>query len=154
MKIAFIPENYPSRQLALNDFSRQVKAIVRSEEPRTFNHEQVVAMLLELAKNTFDHSSGSGLLTLQMPADGLPVSFTYMDTGAAFDWEASSALGVSEKLGNGVNFGLGLAIVRQGALGAGFELSVEHADGSTQFKFKQSMRPPAVRHVKPKTLSA
>lgn len=139
MQIEFIPHNYPTRQLAINDFSQKVKNVICQDSPRSFNHEQMIVMLLELAKNTFDHSNGIGILGMQLPSTNRPVLITYKDTGCPFNWEANSILGVSSKVGNGINFGTGLALVQQGAIGAGFELSIERIEKFTQFQFKRSV---------------
>lgn len=136
MHFAFIPVKYADRQLALKDFSRAVKAALRQDVDRTFNHEQLMLMLLELAKNTFDHSSGIGILNMQLPAAGMPLSVNYQDTGEPFDWAACSAPGLSAKAGNGVNFGLGLAIVRQGCSCTGISLTVERLKSCTEFRFQ------------------
>jgi hypothetical protein len=57
---------------------------------------------------------------------------TYKDTGDAFDWNTEA--GVSSKAGNGINLGLGLSFVRQGAAAGGFELTVSRLDDATEFR--------------------
>lgn len=136
MHFTFIPGKYADRQIALKDFSSAVKAAIRQDVHRTFNHEQLMLMLLELAKNTFDHSSGMGILNMQLPAADMPLSVNYQDTGEPFDWDEASALGQSAKAGNGVNFGLGLAIVRQGCSHIGIKLTVARLESGTEFRFQ------------------
>ena len=122
------------RESVLRVFSQAVKAEIRKDLQRSFGHEQLVLMLLELAKNTFDHSGGSGHLDLSLPSGTQPLVARYVDTGEAFDWSACCARGISSKAGNGINFGLGLGIISNGATAAGLQLSVSRIEGSTVFQ--------------------
>ena len=108
---------------------------MRRDATQSFGQEQLVAILLELVKNTFDHSTGIGVLELQLPSKDMPLVAIYRDTGQPFDLEAYSAPGVSTKAGNGVNFGLGLMVVKQGAISAKFDFSVKRTEGATEFRF-------------------
>ena len=90
MIIEFIPSYYIERQLAINDFSKKIKSIIRQDNPRTFNHEQVVVILLELAKNTFDHSNGIGIVEINISYEFKSILLKYKDTGKQFDYEKIS----------------------------------------------------------------
>lgn len=140
MIIEFIPSYYIERQLAINDFSKKIKSIIRQDNPRTFNHEQVVVILLELAKNTFDHSNGIGIVEINISYEFKSILLKYKDTGKQFDYEKFSELGISEKIGNNINYGIGLTLVKQGAIGAGFNLSVERLEEYTQFEFSRLIK--------------
>lgn len=139
MRIEFIPSLHASRQDALNDFSRKIKLVVKQDSPRTYNHEQMVTILLELAKNTIDHSKGIGILAYSVPSEGRPLVLSYIDTGDAFDWVLNGQPGVSSKVGNGVNYGMGLTLIVEGAAGAGFDLVVERVGEATRFKFTRKV---------------
>jgi hypothetical protein len=138
MHFSFIPEQYVDRPAALKAFSQTVKGALRQDSGPSFNHVQLMLMLLELAKNTFDHSHGVGILNLQLPSPSVPLFVSYLDTDAAFDWNTSAQFGHSSKAGNGVNYGLGLGIVRQGCAAAGLALTVERLESGTEFRFQQS----------------
>lgn len=135
LHFTFDPGHLVSRELALKGFSTAVKAALRRAEPQTLNHQQLMLMLLELAKNTFDHSTGVGVLDLQMPGPGQVFRACYRDGGAAFDWQACSQPGYSAKAGNGVNFGLGLALLQQGSEAMGLNLVITRREDCTEFLF-------------------
>ena len=130
----FRPDRHSDRQMQINNFSQAVKAIIRQDQPRSFNHEQIIVMLLELAKNTFDHSNGIGHLEIRWDD---PLQISYGDTGAAFDVDVCSRFGVSQKIGNGINFGMGLPLIMSGAKGAGFKLYIQRLNNATEFKFEK-----------------
>ena len=140
-KLEFTPCNFTDRQSAINQFIREVKLIVRSEYPRTFNHEQLVLVVLELIKNTYDHSNGVGVLSIEMPTETTGLLVSYIDTGEPFDIDYGSLPGVSSKLGNGINFGLGLPLIVYGTRGAGFDLEIKNTDNGTEFKIGRSPTP-------------
>jgi anti-sigma regulatory factor (Ser/Thr protein kinase) len=130
--VEFNPDRSVPRDKALGDVRRAIKDAIRQNRPRSFNQEQLALMLMELAKNTFDHSAGVGLLDMQLPVADKPLLVTYKDTGAAFDWKTEA--GVSSKAGNGINFGLGLSFVRQGASDGGFAVTVARLEDATEFR--------------------
>ena len=132
LHIEFMPDRREDRAATLTGIRNAIKAAVRQNRPRTFNQEQLAMMLIELAKNTFDHSTGIGILDMQFPDAGRPMLVTYRDTGAPFEWNTET--GVSSKAGNGVNMGLGLSFVRQSAAAAGFELSIARVNDATEFR--------------------
>jgi anti-sigma regulatory factor (Ser/Thr protein kinase) len=134
--VEFKPDRSLPRDKALGDVRRTIKDAVRQNRPRTFNQEQLALMLMELVKNTFDHSSGIGIMDMQLPGGDRPLLVTYKDTGAAFDWKTEA--GVSSKAGNGINFGLGLSFVRQGASDGGFEVKVARLKDATEFRIAQA----------------
>jgi hypothetical protein len=121
--IVFDPSAYLDRDGAVNAFGQAVKAIVRRDASSSFNPATLVLMLRELAKNTFDHSSGAGQLEIFLPTASAPLTVVYRDYGAPFNWDGATP-GVSSKTGNGVNCGLGLAIIEQGAQAQGMTLQV------------------------------
>ena len=143
--IKFNPGSCLDRQTALIEFSRSIKSIVRQEKPRTFNHEQLFIILIELAKNTFDHSTGVGMVDIKMPDAIAPLFVIYRDTGPEFDWKFSSAYRPSSKAGNGINFGMGLVLIASAAEGAGFDLDISRSDEFTEFKLAK--RPGSVAAV-------
>lgn len=151
--LLFIPEkpNTPNnRQNGINAFSKSLKAFLALDTPRTFNHEQIIKVFLELAKNTYDHSNGIGIAGFNI-SKGLSsnklLQFVYCDTGEGICQNVRRYLsssdnvelkrlaikggvvdfihkafqpGFSTKDGNGVNYGMGLTLIIQGALGCGF----------------------------------
>jgi ABC-type transporter Mla MlaB component len=162
--VPFCPKSHANRQEALNSFSRSLKKFMARDSPRMFNREQIISVLLELAKNTFDHSSGvgvAGLRTVLGPDKVKKMQFVYCDSGQGIsrnvrdylDKQSGSLLnskseikrlskkgsaidllhkafgaGFTTKPGNGVNFGMGLTVVSQGAAGCGFDVLVRDAD--------------------------
>ncbi len=134
--VEFNPDRCLPRENALEGIRRTIKDAVRQNRPRTFNQEQLALMLMELVKNTFDHSTGTGILDLQLPVADRPLLVTYRDTGEAFNWKTEA--GVSSKAGNGVNMGLGLAFVRQGAADGGFDIEVSRVADATEFRIAQA----------------
>jgi anti-sigma regulatory factor (Ser/Thr protein kinase) len=134
--IEFNPDRRLSREKALEGVRRTIKDAVRQNRPRTFNQEQLALMLMELVKNTFDHSTGTGILDMQLPGADRPLLVTYKDTGEAFDWKTEA--GASSKPGNGINFGLGLSFVRQGASDGGFAVTVARLKDATEFRIVQA----------------
>lgn len=80
--ILFYPKLYTNRQDALNSFSRSLKKFMARDIPRTFNHEQIIKVFLELAKNTLDHSFGfgvAGLLIHDGANNEKTIQFIYCD---------------------------------------------------------------------------
>jgi ABC-type transporter Mla MlaB component len=159
----FSPRAYPNRQDALDSFSRSLKSFMALDKPRTFNHEQIIKVFIELAKNTFDHSNGIGIAGLTIyPAvnKAKMLRFVYCDTGdgiclnvrnylstapdlfgepkslnhlkkkgSAIDFlHKALQAGFSTKHGNGVNHGMGLTLISQGAAGCGFNIWLRDAN--------------------------
>jgi len=142
MTINFTPDRRINRQFVIDEFSSSVKAIIYQDNPRSFNHEQVIKILIELAKNTYDHSNGIGILTIQLPKLSELLCISYQDTGGEFDVKSSSKFGVSKKIGNGVNYGMGLPLIVVGATGAGLHLSIQRTNNYTEFKFEKYINTP------------
>lgn len=136
VRVEFNPDRSLPREKALEGVRRTIKDAVRQNRPRSFNQEQLALMLMELVKNTFDHSTGTGILDMQLPGAYRPLLVTYKDTGEAFDWKTEA--GVSSKAGNGINFGLGLSFVRQGASDGGFAVTVARLKDATEFRIVQA----------------
>jgi ABC-type transporter Mla MlaB component len=160
--ILFTPKSHTNRQEALNSFSLSLKKFMARDRPRTFNHEQIIKVFIELAKNTYDHSCGIGIAGLHVFTDTLhakKIQFVYCDTGegicsnvrnylAKSDLSEESSFfkqltgkgsaidflhkafqaGFSTKRGNGVNHGMGLTLITQGAAGCGFNVLLRDAD--------------------------
>lgn len=129
--LSFDPADYPERDAAIHTFRAPLKAMVAQGLWRHGNPHAMVYLLGELAKNTFDHSNGIGLLSLTSWAHEI----TYLDTGKAFDWAYWCQPGVSSKpLGAG-NVGLGLAHILTRDAKVGYSLSVQRTEAGTEFKF-------------------
>lgn len=157
--ILFNPRRDTNRQDALDSFSRALKEFMACDAPRTFNHEQIIKVFIELAKNTFDHSFGFGVAGLRLNSDSRnkTIQFVYCDTGegicrnvrrhaalnlmagatAMREVEKGSAMdflyralqpGFSTRRGNGINHGMGLTLITQGAIGCGFNLLLRDAE--------------------------
>jgi len=154
--ILFYPRLHTTRQEALDSFSRSLKNFMEQESPRTFNHEQIIKVFIELAKNTYDHSYGfgvAGLLISSGKNKAKTIEFVYCDTGEGIcqnvrDFLATTSVlkdlakkggsmdilykafeaGFSTKFGNGVNHGMGLTLVTQGAAGCGFNVWLRDAE--------------------------
>lgn len=153
--ILFNPKAPLNRQEALNLFSRALKSHIRLDSPRTFNHEQIIKTFIELAKNTFDHSDGFGIAGLQKNINSKTFQFVYCDTGKGICQNVRNFLressdpskraraekdgsmdilhaalqpGFTTKSGNGINHGMGLTLIAQGAMGCGFNLLLRDAE--------------------------
>jgi len=153
--ILFNPKDRLNRQEALNSFSRSLKSHMRRDRPRTFNHEQIIKTFIELAKNTFDHSDGFGIAGLLKNNNSKTFQFVYCDTGKGICQNVRKFLressdpskraraekngsmdilhdalqpGFSTKSGNGINHGMGLTLIAQGAMGCGFDLLLRDAE--------------------------
>jgi len=72
-----------SRSDQLKRIKTQIKSFLKKDEGRTFAHEQVMIILLELAKNTLDHSGKPAVIGLRFAPTGeaRKFSFVYCDTG-------------------------------------------------------------------------
>jgi hypothetical protein len=163
--IFFNPDraNKLNRQETLNSFSKNIKEFLRSLPTKSFNHQQIISIFLELIKNTYDHSSGVGVMGACLKLNSNKVAneirFIYCDTGEGVTLnvrryysninsqnsdkttkrkaEKNSAIdflyealqpGFSTKKGNGINHGMGLTLISQGAKGAGFNVKLRDAD--------------------------
>lgn len=137
LHIEFDPRDFTCREAALKRISSSLKLMLRRDHSRPFNAEQTLLALMELFKNTFDHSSGSASLELQLPGEVNRFYAVYRDTGEAFDWPACATLGVTSKPGNGVNFGLGLGIIERAAEISGMTFSVTRLAGHTEVRIAE-----------------
>lgn len=152
--ILFDPRLYPNnRQEVLNQYSSSLKEFMAFDEPRSFNHEQIIKTLIELAKNTYDHSDGLGFTGLNINKKNNLIQCIYCDTGkgicenireylrsipnpeldpdkagvADILYKAFEA-GFTSKPENGINHGMGLPLVVYGAKGCGFDLTLRDAN--------------------------
>jgi len=82
--IVIMPNKAVSREQLLKETKRQIKDFLLLDSNRHFNHEQILLILLEMAKNTIDHSGKPAILGLQLfkHAEGSGrFSFVYCDIG-------------------------------------------------------------------------
>ncbi|PCJ20775.1 MAG: hypothetical protein COA96_15715 [SAR86 cluster bacterium] len=115
----FIPHAHANRQEALIAFSNQLKSTFQLDSPRSFNHEHMITILIELAKNTLDHSNGIGILGIRIHSGAMnnrKIRITYCDTGEGICLHVrkflssnnASALNISEqrlvKKGSAIDF--------------------------------------------------
>lgn len=128
LHLEFDPAKHPDRDAAIRSFREPLKMMAARGDWPHGNPQHVVFLLGELAKNTFDHSEGVGLL------DVTPGEITYIDSGKPFDWAYWSKEGRSSKPAGGVNAGLGLAHLFAEAQ-TGYELRVRRTAAGTEFKF-------------------
>ena len=68
-----------SRDEKISEIKVELKRFLNLDSPRRFAHEQVMVVLLELVKNTLDHSHCDAFLGLQIK--GNKFRFNYADTG-------------------------------------------------------------------------
>jgi hypothetical protein len=68
-----------SREQKISEIKIKLKNFLNLDVPRRFAHEQVMVVLLELVKNTLDHSHCDAFLGLQIK--GNKFRFNYADTG-------------------------------------------------------------------------
>jgi len=132
LNLNFDPAQYPDRDVAIRAFRGPLKAMVARGEWRWGNPEHLVFLLGELAKNTFDHSEGIGILDVGVLD---PDSISYLDTGKPFDWTYWSQPGLSSKPESGVNAGLGLTYLLDEEAKTGMALRIRRTDAGTEFKF-------------------
>lgn len=168
--ISIVPASDGKRDEVIARIKSEVKQFLRRDQKRQFAHEQIMVVLLELVKNTIDHSGSPAMLGLRLCYDSndrAHFSFIYCDTGPGIcnsvrrhmeGLAASRADGLqpseqifrlgrlsqkgsfsdlihwalqpgnSTKIGNGVNFGLGLMLIIEASKRCGFRLSVKDAD--------------------------
>lgn len=136
--IDFVPVRAGNRQLQINKFSQNIKSIIRKNQPRSFNHEVVIKILLELAKNTLDHSCGIGSLDFHLPSEDEPLWFTYLDTGELFNYEQCRVPGYSRVPVGGNNYGMGLCVIETSAAGSGLQLKICQGSKGTEWSFLKS----------------
>lgn len=168
------PGKIGNRPEIILDVQRKIKSFLKEDRERSFTHEQVMIVLLEMVKNTIDHSCKPAVLGLKLvksKSGGGRFSFSYSDTGVGVignirnffsryvtsvgSGEDASNLthkeigqvvrlvkkgamadilhwalqpGNSTKIGNGVNFGLGLMYIVAGSRHSGIRLLIKDAD--------------------------
>lgn len=159
--IVLVPGESRSKVIAYA--KSEIKLFLNHSHTRRFAHEQFMIVLLEMVKNTLDHSGKPALLALyanERPRGG-SLRFAYCDTGLGIgrtvrDYLDTNAIhdeklvrlkkkggfsdilhwalqpGSSTKVGNGVNFGLGLMLIVEGARNFGMRLSLKDADSIWQ----------------------
>lgn len=152
-----------SRSKVIAHAKSEIKSFLNHSHTRRFVHEQFMIVLLEMVKNTLDHSGKPALLALYMDdyPQGGSLRFSYCDTGLGIGRTVRHHLdtnsiqdekllrlknkggfsdllhwalqpGSSTKVGNGVNFGLGLMLIVEGAKNCGMRLSLKDADSIWQ----------------------
>lgn len=134
----FDPRAHADRVAALSHLGRALKSLVRQHVSRQFSHEMLVMAIQELAKNTFDHSNGVGQVELELPSATTPLVVVYRDYGAPFDWAANAQLGLTSKPSNGINAGMGLALIERCAESLGCELTVVRTVDCTEVRLAQA----------------
>lgn len=135
LHIEFSPRDYADREAALRAFRGPLKLFALQRNNGFVNPTQLVYLLSELAKNTYDHSTGIGILDIHLPSNAHSLLVTYLDTGEPFDCEHWAQPGLSTKIGNGTNLGLGLWHVCNGAAGVGCRLAISRIETGTEFRF-------------------
>lgn len=83
-------------------------------------------ILYEIAKNIFDHAGGVGSLIIWRT--GHTLEFVIKDGGCS-TYDFATCIGNSRLCGNGVNFGLGLSMIVDGAKGLGINLHIDTSNG-------------------------
>jgi len=170
--ITVIPTAARARENLISDAKRRIKAFLQKDSERSFAHEQLMIILLEMVKNTLDHSGKPAIIGLRFEKNGTQggrFCFCYCDTGDGIgkairrlvqdvleNSETTSNLvfgsdraqvvrlmqkggfsdilhwalqpGNSTKSGNGINLGLGLMLIVEGARNCGVRLSLKDAD--------------------------
>jgi len=82
--LCIIPDKNLSRTTQISNIKTKIKDFFRLDHGRNFAHEQVMSILLELVKNTLDHSGRPAILAMKMNVnrgDDARFSFVYCDTG-------------------------------------------------------------------------
>jgi len=102
------------------------------------NHSFLL-LLVEIAKNIYDHANGKGELVFLM--DGDEVDFVIRDYGTKKYWLFWVKLFGSTKSGNGINFGKGLSggMIERCAKDLGIDLKIDTTSGfcySGKYKFR------------------
>ncbi len=111
---------------AISDRQEFIKRIRCAVVPFTGESMSLDALLIEIAKNIFDHAHGLGSLVIVSKAGSF--EFVIQDEGdAAFDYEHCSKN--STRAGNGVNYGIGLGIIKDIAETLGIELMIDTSKG-------------------------
>lgn len=170
--ITIIPNPDIHREILLSNAKRSIKDFLKIDQKRLFAHEQLMIILLEMVKNTLDHSNRPAIigLKLRQPDESHgSLSFCYCDTGDGigksirkyiqdqlgnspekinhtFSEDRAQVIrlmqkggfsdilhwalqpGNSTKSGNGINLGLGLMLIVEGARNCGLRLSLKDAD--------------------------
>lgn len=105
------------------EFLRQIRLAVMA---LTGERMTLDALVIEIAKNIFDHAHGLGSLVINL-VDG-SFEFHIKDDGQEnHDFEHCSAH--SKLAGNGVNFGTGLRIILEIAESLGIDLQIDSSKG-------------------------
>lgn len=167
--ISVVPGEIGQKDRDLIEIRRKIKYFLRQDSDRHFSHEQVLSILMEMIKNTFDHSGRPAVLGLSIRINSNPglFSFFYCDTGTGIGRNVRHFIdslseenvlgsesndlsnqmrrlskkggfadllhwalrpGNSTKKGNGVNFGLGLMVIVEGAKKLNMKLRLKDAD--------------------------
>ncbi len=103
-------------------------SIIRNEVAELIGQTMRLDMLLiEIAKNIFDHANGKGILMLRKQPDGT-FAFEIRDHGTeSYDFNLCRAR--PARHANGLNYGLGLGLITDLADSLGIKLSVDTSAG-------------------------
>jgi len=170
--VTIVPRTGKSRTELLSDAKQKIKKFLQADESRNFAHEQLMIVLLEMIKNTLDHSGRPAVLGLRLQKHSHrrgSLSFSYCDTGDGIGRTVRRHIqallapdeikeisptetdrvqtlrlvrkgglsdilhwallpGNSTKFGNGINLGLGLMLIVEGARNCGIRLLLKDAD--------------------------
>ena len=159
-QLIFIPQaNEAERDTVLQNIRTQLKSFLIKDYKKIFNHEQIALVIMEMVKNTLDHSKSSASLGLHFnlsPTTGKRFAFSYCEQGEGIvkslrkhislgtrkkkgggadllHWALTP--GNSTKLGNGINYGLGTMIIMNGAKYGGLRLHLW--DGNSILKLDE-----------------
>lgn len=146
-ELIFVPKaNEAERDSVLRNIRTQVKKFLNRDHAKSFIHEQIALVIMEMVKNTLDHSNSSASLGLHFnlsPRTGKRFAFSYCEQGLGIvlnlrkhvsfgtrqrkagvgdllHWALTP--GNSTKFGNGINYGLGTMIIMNGAKFGGMRL--------------------------------
>jgi hypothetical protein len=170
--LTIVPSTVKSRENLISGAKKKIKDFLRFDQRRSFAHEQLMIVLLEMVKNTLDHSGQPAIIGLKIEHsvhNNGRFSFCYCDTGEGIGRTVRKCVqenlagtaasenplfkvdraqvvrlmrkggfadilhwalqpGNSTKSGNGINLGLGLMLIVEGARNCGLRLSLKDAD--------------------------
>lgn len=146
-QLIFVPKaNETERDDVLNKIRTQLKSFLSKDDSKIFNHEQIAIVIMEMVKNTIDHSQSCASIGLHFDfssSTGKKFAFSYCEQGDGIiknirkhislgtrkgkggvadllHWALTP--GNSTKSGNGINYGLGTMIIMRGAKFGGMQL--------------------------------
>jgi len=146
-QLIFVPKaNETERDGILNKTRTQLKFFLRRDNHKIFNHEQIAIVIMEMVKNSLDHSQSCASIGLHFNFSSSTkkrFAFSYCEQGDGIiknirkhislgtrkvkgggadllHWALTP--GNSTKSGNGINYGLGTMIIMHGAKFGGMQL--------------------------------